>query len=84
MNKLGPADMACLDFPKAFDIVPHQWLLMQLSSCGIKGKVVSLTKNRLKDRKQTVISHNGGKYLCTAWNRVLHEVWMHIYLNVGW
>ena len=35
-----PVDIVCVDFQKAFDVVPHQRLLRKLHSQGIRGQVL--------------------------------------------
>ena len=49
-----PIDIIYLDFQKAFDTVPHQRLLNQLSNFGISGNVHSWIKNYLHNRTQKV------------------------------
>ena len=44
-----------LDFAKAFDSVPHERLLLKLSSLGIHGKVLSWLRFFLTKRKQRVV-----------------------------
>ena len=44
-----------LDFSKAFDSVPHERLLLKLSSLGINGKVLSWLRSFLTYRKQRVV-----------------------------
>ena len=45
-------DQIILDFPKAFDKVPHQRLLLKLDFYGIKGTTLSWIKTFLSDRSQ--------------------------------
>ena len=49
-----PVDIVYLDFEKAFDKVPHERLLMQLSRYGITGEVREWIKDYLKNRSQKV------------------------------
>lgn len=44
-----------LDPPKAFDRVWHEGLIYKLECNGISGKLLTLVKNYLKDRKQRVV-----------------------------
>ena len=44
-----------LDFAKAFDSVPHERLLLKLSSLGINGQVLSWLRSFLTSRKQRVV-----------------------------
>ncbi|CAM5165820.1 unnamed protein product [Natator depressus] len=53
-TKGNPVNIVYLDFQKAFDKVPHQRLLLKLSCCGIRGKILSWIENWLKDREQKV------------------------------
>ena len=49
-----PVDIIYLDFEKAFDKVPHQRLINQLSKYGITGNVLNWIEDYLKDRTQRV------------------------------
>ena len=49
-----PVDIIYLDFEKAFDKVPHERLLLQLSRYGITGDVREWIKDYLKNRSQRV------------------------------
>lgn len=53
-----PVDVLYLDFKKAFDKVPHQRLLLKISSFGIKGYLYSWIRNWLLGRKQRVVLNN--------------------------
>ena len=53
-------DVIYLDFQKAFNTVPHQHLVQNLSSFGIHGKMLLWIKDFLKDRTQEVVL-NGKK-----------------------
>jgi len=44
-----------LDFARAFDSVPHEHLLLKLSSLGINGQVLSWLRSFLTSRKQRVV-----------------------------
>ena len=48
-------DVFYLDLSKAFDRVPHQRLLLKLTSHGIDGDIYRWIKSWLSDRKQSVI-----------------------------
>ncbi|CAM4692094.1 unnamed protein product [Lepidochelys kempii] len=48
-----PVDIVYLDFQKAFDKITQR-LLSKVSSHRIRGKVLSWSRNQLKDRKQRV------------------------------
>ena len=49
-----PVDIIYLDFEKAFDKVPHQRLLTQLSNFGIHGKIHGWISSFLSNRTQAV------------------------------
>ena len=51
----SPVDVVCLDFPKAFDKVPHQRLLLKLKAHGIGNDVINRIEKWLTHRKQRVI-----------------------------
>jgi len=44
-----------LDLQKAFDSVPHQWLLQKVSSFGIHRKILMWIKDFLSNREQQVV-----------------------------
>jgi hypothetical protein len=46
-------DAILLDFPKAFDKVPHERLLLKLHHYGIRGLTLQWIKNFLLDRTLT-------------------------------
>ena len=62
--------MAILDFSKAFDVVPHQRLLIKLDHYGIRGNTKRWIQNFLTDRQQRVVV-NGTP---SAWEKVLSGV----------
>jgi hypothetical protein len=47
--------MAILDFSKAFDVVPHQRLLLKIEHYGIRGQTLQFIRSFLSGRSQTVI-----------------------------
>ena len=49
-------DVIYTDFAKAFDSVPHNWLLLKLKSFGIEGDVFKWIKSFLTGRRHRVIS----------------------------
>ena len=51
----SPVDVVYLDFPKAFDKVPHQRLLLKLKSHGIGNDVINWIEKWLTHRRQRVI-----------------------------
>ena len=51
-----------MDFAKAFDTVPHSILLTKLKHIGVRGKLFSIIKNYLRNRKQ-----------CVRWGDVISE-----------
>ena len=48
-------DAVVMDFSKAFDVVPHNSLLVKLSSCGIQNKTLDWIASFLPDRSQRII-----------------------------
>ena len=59
-----PVDIIYLDYEKAFDKVPHQRLLLQLSKFGIGGNILQWIGDYLRDRTQRV--RINGSYSKTA------------------
>ena len=55
LNDKFPVDVTYLDFQKAFDSVPHKYLLSKLYGYGIQGKLLSWIEGFLTGRKQRVI-----------------------------
>ena len=66
LDKGEDVDVIYLDFDKAFDMVPHQRLLQNLSAYCIKGKVYNWIKGFLSNRKQWVVI-NG---IYSEWGKV--------------
>ena len=65
-----PVDIVYLDFAKAFDVVPHERLLIKLKAIGIHEKVLQWTRAWLKQRKQRVVLN--GK--ASSWESVTSSV----------
>ena len=65
-----PVDVVYLDFQKAFDSVPHEYLLSKLHGYGIQGNLLSWIEAFLIGRKQRVVL-NGH---CSTWADVLSGV----------
>ena len=55
MDHHKQTDLILLDFQKAFDTIPHQWLLCKLQSYGIQNQLYSWIGSWLTQRKQRVI-----------------------------
>ena len=53
-----PVDVIYLDYAKTFDTVPHQRLLKQVESFGIKDKALAWITAFLDDRRQKYIENN--------------------------
>ena len=53
-----PVDILYLDYAKAFDTVPHERLLLQISSFGIKNKTLAWIMSFLTNRRQRVRVNN--------------------------
>ena len=51
----GSVDVGYLDIMKVFDTVPHERLLLKLSSYGIAGKTLEWIKSFLSSRRQRVV-----------------------------
>ena len=47
--------MIFLDFSKAFDVVPHEKLILKLKSYGIEGNLLRWISAFLRDRRQRVV-----------------------------
>jgi hypothetical protein len=60
VNTGVPVDIACLDFAKAFDVVPHERLMIKLNAIGIHEKVLQWIWAWLKQRKQQVVLNGKG------------------------
>ena len=48
--------MAWIDFRKAYDMVPHSWMLKSLDLIGAARNVIELLKNSMKDWKTNLFS----------------------------
>ena len=75
-----------MDLSKAFDIVPHNRLLMKIRAYGINGPLLSWLRSFLKDRFQRVIVRG----TCSSWvsvksgvsqGTVLGPIMLLIYIN---
>ena len=51
----GQADVIIMDFSKAFDLVPHQRLLLKLQQAGVTGPLHTWISNFLTKRSQKVV-----------------------------
>jgi len=47
-------DMIIIDFSKAFDLVPHDWLLKIIAASGMDSRMVVWIREFLIDRSQRV------------------------------
>ena len=54
-DRVHAMDINYLDFAKAFDKVPHKRLLAKCEGLGVRGKVLGLIEEWLKNRKQRVV-----------------------------
>jgi ribonucleases P/MRP protein subunit RPP40 len=76
-----PVDVIYLDFQKAFNKVPHRWLLCKVRGLGIEGELLSWLQDWLKDRKQRVCVTGA----CSDWadvpSGVLSPLLFLIYIN---
>ncbi len=55
LDNQGQADVIIMDFSKAFDLVPHQRLLLKLKEAGITGSLHMWISNFLTKRSQQVV-----------------------------
>ena len=55
LNNNTQTDVVIMDFSKAFDVVPHNRLLLKLSQYGIDGSINRWIGSFLKGRKQRVV-----------------------------
>ena len=55
LDQGSQTDAILLDFPKAFDTVPHQRLLLKLDRYGLRGELKGWIQAWLCDRKQIVV-----------------------------
>ena len=55
LDERKTTDIAVLDFSKAFDVMPHERLLLQFNSYGIRGKPLQWIRSFLTKRQQRVI-----------------------------
>ena len=69
-NKSVTTDIAVLDLSKAFDVVPHQHLLLKLDYYGIRDKTLDWIRAFLTQRQQRVVV-NGKK---SDWDPVVSSV----------
>ena len=51
----SPVDIIYLDFPKAFDKVPHQILVLILNAHGIGDGIIDWKEQWLTDRRELVV-----------------------------
>ena len=64
------ADVAYLDFSKAFDSVPHKRHLQKLPSYGFSGRLLSWLKGLLLNRYQRVILNGSSSSRCAVTSSV--------------
>ena len=55
MDEGSPVDVIYLDFPKAFDKVPHYRLILKLKSHGMGNSIINWIEQWLNDRRQRVV-----------------------------
>ena len=66
----SPVDVIYLDFQKAFDKVPHQRLIRQLKSHGMRNSIINWVEQWLTDRRQRVVVDGE----VSSWKSVLSGV----------
>jgi Reverse transcriptase (RNA-dependent DNA polymerase)/Endonuclease-reverse transcriptase len=73
------AILVLLDFAKAFDIVPHEELIIKLKAYGVTGRLLAWLTAYLSDRKQRVVIGNAH----SDWKNVdsgrKDRCWVHCY-----
>jgi len=52
LDKASRLDAIIIDFSKAFDRVPHDWLLKEIAALGVDSRVVVWIREFLIDRSQ--------------------------------
>ena len=57
--------MAWIDYQKAFDSVPHSWLIKSLKLIGINDKIISFLKKAMNYWKTSMRLHAEGKIIET-------------------
>ena len=62
-------DILYFDFAKAFDSVPHNWLIIKLQAYGISGRLLVWFKNFLTNRRQKVVLNHSSN-----WSRMVSGV----------
>ncbi|CAF1072466.1 unnamed protein product [Brachionus calyciflorus] len=70
INRGFAIDILFIDFLKAFDLVPHEELLVKLEAFGFNGKTFNWLKAFLSDRKQRVVLDG----VSAEWKNVLSGV----------
>ena len=55
LNRASSTHVIFTDFSKAFDLVPHQRLLLKLESIGVRGKLLKWIESFLTNRRQRVL-----------------------------
>jgi hypothetical protein len=57
--------MAWIDYQKAFDRVPHSWIIKSLELIGINNKIISFTKNIMSHWRTRMYVHTENKLIET-------------------
>ena len=57
--------MACIDYQRAFDRVPHGWIIKSLELIGINNKVILFTKKVMTYWKTRMCLHAENKLIET-------------------
>jgi len=58
--------MAWIDYQKAFDRLPHSWIIKSLELTGINNKVISFTKKVMSYWRTHMCLHTENKLIETA------------------
>ena len=70
VDDASPVDVIYLDFQKAFDKLPHQRLIRQLKSHGMRNSIINWVEQWLTDRRQRVVVDGE----VSSWKSVLSGV----------
>ena len=73
--------MAWIDYQKAFDRVPHSWIIKSLELIGINNKVILFTKKVVNYWKTRMCLHAENGITCRSDIYVYFNVNFNVFLN---